>query len=180
MRIGITGNMRRGKTTVAKYLISNYDFVRVGFADRLKEIVRDLRPDLYVPHDSNMLAKPRKELQDFGQYTKQALGRDVWVNYALRHIAHYEDKAQMAGVPCNIVIDDLRFVFEADALRANGFVIISVSGTPRGEVSNETHVSEIEVKDIVADYYITNNGTLDELYKQVDAIANALKITSGI
>ena len=42
MVIGLTGLMNSGKSTVADYLVTHRDFVRLKFAQGLKEMVRAL------------------------------------------------------------------------------------------------------------------------------------------
>lgn len=165
MRIALCAKMRRGKTTVANYLVEKHGFVRIGFADKLKEMVADLRPDLFENNN-----KPRLELQNFGQMAKEVLGRDVWVNVALRRI-NFE-----ATGGARIVLDDLRFDFEAEALRKAGFVIVKIEGINRETGANhaqsmhEMHESELGVDSIKPDYTIYNSGNLDALYKVVERL----------
>jgi len=53
--------MQVGKTTSAEYLVRKYGFVKLAFADKLKEIARDLFPEQFESGE-----KPRKLLQDLG------------------------------------------------------------------------------------------------------------------
>ena len=42
MIIGLIGNQRTGKDTVADYLVSNYNFKKYSFADPIKEVSKKI------------------------------------------------------------------------------------------------------------------------------------------
>ena len=80
LRIAFSGKMQVGKTTSATYLVRKYGFVKLAFADKLKEIARDLFPEQFESGE-----KPRKLLQDLGIKMRE-IDADVWVKYVLRII----------------------------------------------------------------------------------------------
>ena len=68
MKLAITGGMASGKTSIAKYLVENYNFTKFSFADDLK---------LYAAEIFDMKIKDRKLLQEFGEgYDKEVIHRD--------------------------------------------------------------------------------------------------------
>lgn len=162
--------MRRGKTTVADYLVNKHNFIRISFAAKIKEIVAELRPDLVEGGK-----KPRIELQCIGEQFKTCLGNMVWVNYTLRQIRdierqylHLKDVEPRVELP-NFVIDDMRFEYEAEALTKLGWLILKVDGPNRtGETIGQDHISEKAIDEIAAHDVIENDGTLEELYQKVD------------
>ena len=72
--IGICGRKRHGKDTLGDYLVDNYGYTKIGFADALKEACRcifgfnddQLYGDLKEVDDEFWGASPRKVLQYIG------------------------------------------------------------------------------------------------------------------
>ena len=106
MKIAIIGKICSGKSTCAKYLKDKYDFKIHSFGAPVKK---------YAGEIFNEKLKNRKLIQEFAQKVKE-IDNDVWVNYLLNDI----------NIDDNIVIDDLRFPNEYDALKKNGFIIIKL------------------------------------------------------
>ena len=48
MIIGLSGYAQSGKDTVAKVLIEEYGFTRIAFADKIREFLYDLNPQVKV------------------------------------------------------------------------------------------------------------------------------------
>ena len=89
-KIAITGKMCSGKTTIATYLIAkNNQFVKISFADKVKEIATDL---------FNMKEKNRYLLQSIGTKMRE-IDEDVWASYTV-------NKACKQNF---VIIDDLRY-----------------------------------------------------------------------
>lgn len=172
LQIALTGNMRSGKDTVAQYLIEHYGFNRFAFGDGIVDTTKNLFPNKYTTGE-----KPRKLLQDFGQYCV-AIDKNVWVDYLFRAMF---DKG-IDPVVDNVVITDLRQPHEYEKLKETGFTIVRVEANPSlrkkriiesGEVfSEETfrHSTEQFVKDFKVDYVIDNNHTTEKLHKQIDSM----------
>lgn len=172
-KIAIVAKMQRGKTTVANYLVTKHGFVKISIADKIKLIVKELQPDLFGYDIENNELKPRIELQMFGQVTKEVLGREVWINYALRQI---ESAIGSHPKPKGIVVDDVRFIFEAKALRKAGFVIVKIKGKNQtGQRLGSDHISEKSIDKIKTDLTICNRGSLATLYSIIDDMVDNLK-----
>lgn len=118
----------------------------------------------------------QKHLKE-GEFT---VGRSVWVERFKMWYKEEKDKAikwfltaKTAGIvngnpEFNVVIADVRFPHEADAIREMGGEIWRVE---RPSLKQEdTHASEKEQESIVANYTIINDGTLEELYSKVKNI----------
>lgn len=115
----------------------------------------------------------RKHLKD----DEFPIGREVWVHKF--KLWYQEEKAlkvrealtlkqarlSSADPEFNVVIADMRFVHEAKAVREMGGVIWRVERPSL--VSVDEHASEMEQNSIVADVTITNDGSLEDLYKKV-------------
>jgi len=160
LRIAFSGKMQVGKTTSATYLVKKYGFIKLAFADKLKEIARDLFPEQFETGE-----KPRKLLQDLGIKMRE-IDEDVWVNYVLRKIKNLPKET-------NIAIDDLRFLNEYKALKNEGFFVVRIiRNVPPSPYSN--HQSELEVDKMPYDWIIYNTSTLENLYAELDKLVEML------
>lgn len=117
--VGIVGKKGSGKDTVAEYLWFEYLFTRLAFADKLKEVAKDL---------FNITAKDA-----YGRYVFQQLGSKmreikdtVWIDYVFNII----EQRCVQDVPknppfFNYVISDVRYFNEAERIwNENGVLII--------------------------------------------------------
>ena len=177
MRIALSGLKRAGKDTVGSYLIQNYSCKRFAFADEVKRLARELFPEEFVQND-----KPVDLLQWLGS-TMRKRNPDVWINKLSTMIQLTKDT-----VP-NLVVTDVRYPNEVQALKKLGFTIVKVQVPV--EVSVERckateinfteelllHESEqlAQSNEQYYDYIIDNTGTLEELYKKVDEVVEVLK-----
>jgi len=173
MLIAISGKQRAGKDTVANYLVDNYGFRRISFAQPIKTLAVSyfgLDPkDVYV----NKPDYVRKVLQDIGKIGRY-INEDFWVEQALRS---YNPKD-------NIVISDLRFQNEARYLKSLDGILVRIESDyhdrlTRGPLTNEEDISEIDLDDYQFDYYLYNNSSLGELYMQVDILMEELRDKYG-
>lgn len=160
MRVAFYGPMCSGKTYLANYLVQNYGFRRMGFADKLKEVAQDLF-DIDPKNKNNF---NRKLLQEFSDDIKKWGGEDIFVKHFLKNLPPLE---------YNITCDDLRYPFEAVALRAEGFKIVSVNSYenirqerilklyPDTSLEAQRHKSEQDYKQIEPDHVIWSNNPSD-------------------
>lgn len=125
--IAIVGKMYAGKTTLAAELVNQFNYTRVAMAGPLKQlaflaygenIVKDKDYDVVRRSDGKHTTKTGREiLQGIGQAIKD-VDRDIWLKMFIN------DTNQM-GIP-PYVVDDVRFDFEADYLRDQGWTIVKV------------------------------------------------------
>ena len=171
--IGITGKARSGKDAVAKFAWAQYGFTRIAFADPVKMAAQakfgltaeqawdDELKEVVIPH-WNMT--PRQMFQMEGtEAGRNVFGGDLWIKrFMLSYnlLKHTDD----------IIVPDVRFDNEAEALRSLGGIIIEVRRGQAGlSGSAGAHVSESGLS-LPADYVIENEGTLEELYEKFEAI----------
>jgi len=205
MIIGFVGFIGSGKDTAADYLVNFHEFRRDSFANTLKDAVaavfgwdrvllegrtkqaRDWREQvdpwwaerLNMPH-----LTPRWVLQYWGtEVCRQGFHDDIW-------IASVENK--MRKTTDNIVISDVRFPNEIQAIHNAGGIVIRVKrgeepewydaavSMNKGEVQNMNwalskekiknlgiHASETAWVGGNIDVVIENNGTIDDLYQAI-------------
>ena len=176
MRIALSGLKRAGKDTVGSYLIQNYECKRFAFADEVKRLARELFPEEFVQNDM-----PVDLLQWLGSTMRQR-NPDVWTNKLTSSITQ-------TPTGSNLVVTDVRYPNEVQALKKLGFTIVKVQVPV--EVSVERckateinfteelllHESEqlAQSNEQYYDYVIENTGTLEELYKKVDEVVEVLQ-----
>lgn len=120
--IALRGKLRVGKDTCYKELKEiDERYVRLSFADQLKEMASDLT-NINMFIDENKV-EHRKFLISLGQ-TMRVFDKDYWV----KPVMHKAEKLIEEGkIP---VITDVRFTNEADALRKAGFMVTNLFADP--------------------------------------------------
>jgi AAA domain len=180
MKIAVTGEIRSGKDTVCEYIANRFGhapYEKLYFAEGIEKIIRDYFPEAFEGN-----AKPRKHYQDIGQFMR-TINPDVWVNQVNNK---YEYLKRWRNIN-NFLCTDLRQQNEYDWLKKNGFTVIKVETEPeiriermkasgdKFELQDLLHPVEQQIKHLPADYVVTNNTTLDDLFTQVDFILEELK-----
>ena len=203
--IGLSGFAGAGKSTVAEYLVRQHGFVRLSFAAAVKDIAAAAfawdrqRLEGATPQDRAW----REQSDDFWsermgkpftpRYALQYIGTDLFRTHMLPSI--WADlvvaKIRQLGPEVNIVVDDVRFVNEREALRAEGALFLLLRreqfSSPLHAAMWDTarrgqfgvgidkpitiHPSEWDwLRDLTVanDAVIVNQGSYDELYAVVD------------
>lgn len=178
MIIGLSGYAGSGKDEVAKILVSDYGYRRVAFADKVRAVLYDLDPIVMIDAYNRPItvqdlvndegwddAKKNKEvralLQKVGLSIRNHIGENTWVQQAM--------KTMLDDPKLNLkyVITDVRFLNEADMIRANGGQIWRIKRPNVQAVNN--HISETELDGYKVDQIFSNNGSLDDLKALVNA-----------
>lgn len=169
--IALTGKKRSGKTLAASYLDTNYDFIKANFKDSLVEEVKRNFPELLVGLEhtygedlETLLAeKPplmRSLLQNYGTNVRRHDDPNYWVT-------KWVGKVEPLLPEYDVVVDDVRFLNEAKAVKSLGGKIIRIER--EGLTSNDTHISELEMDQITPDRTITvGDGEFEKLYQELD------------
>lgn len=173
MIIGVSGWARAGKDTVADYLVDNFGFVKMSFAEPMREALIRLNPTISVGGYHTELATAvrlmgwedlkgespdiRGLMQRLGtEVGREMFGENFWVDLALSRV-----KPGM-----NVVFADCRFVNEADAIRAAGGVVWRVERKGFGPAND--HISERALDSYKFDDGLSNYETVDVLNGLVD------------
>lgn len=179
--VGISGKARHGKDTAALQLMNRHGFARMAFADALKDGAKvmfslsdeQVNGALKETIDERYGKTPRQILQWLGtDYGRQMIHPDVWI-IALKAKIDAIKAKPLAIIPLGIVIPDVRFPNEADAVKAWGGFMWRVQ-RPGVEAVN-AHVSETALDEYAFDWYLRNLGTVDHLLELVDEAFEALR-----
>lgn len=135
MIIALTGRAGVGKTTVARILCAEHGFQRISFAAPLKAMLRALYVEMDLGFDdvdrriSGDLKEspdpwlggltPRHAMQTLGtEWGRRCMCEDFWIGV-------WERAVGTSGAE-RIVVDDCRFMNEAEAVRKLGGVVIGL------------------------------------------------------
>lgn len=171
--IGLIGKARVGKDTVAGHLYTRHDHCTVSFAAPMKRMLEVAFPgvnfrsgDRETPID--WLGKsPRQLLQTLGtEWGRDCIHPDLWLLLAERRI----QEAKATGW-YGAVITDVRFHNEADMILRNGGELWHILRDDATTVNE--HVSESCDWSGYTRRIIDNNGTLSELFEQIDRLGLA-------
>jgi hypothetical protein len=185
LNIAFIGNKGHGKTTAAKYLVNNYGYTRMSFADPVKDITVDMlnvmRDHLHMEHieiDRGILEawKQYEPVRKLLQLVGTELGRDffgeedIWVKQMERKL---EDVPEIVENK-RVVIDDLRFINEAEMLRERGFTLVLLD---RPDVPRivDMHASEQESKFLSPNWHVATY-SIQELYHALDRMMIPLNL----
>lgn len=157
--------MAAGKTTLANLIINGvegYDVAKLSMAGQVKAIAHDL---------FKMEDKDRPLLQQIGMKMRE-IRHDVWLDYVIAEAEEY-DNPQIIRI-----IDDVRFINEANKLKENGWKIVRISIDENTQLerlkttydnwelhwNNRNNPSEAEVDEIsedVIDWFVDANHVYD-------------------
>lgn len=162
--ISLYGYKGSGKSIAADYLTDHFGFVRIKFAGSLKGMLRTLglTDDEIEGTEKEMPCEllggktPRCAMQTLGtEWGRQLISKDLWVNAWKRNVQDWQE------TELDVVVDDMRFPNEVEAVKALGGVLVKLV---RKESTDDAHVSEASIDSFVSDYTIVNKGSLEDLY----------------
>lgn len=195
--IALTGLARSGKDSVAARLVQEHGYVRVAFADKLKEAAlkadpiigtrtveewdivygewegrshtEELRLSAAVAYHGWEVAKDTyPEVRRFLQDYGQTI-REIDPRFWIEAAWPAAGDALDDGRP--VVFTDVRYANEAEFLWRQGFTRVRVT---RPGLTPGQHLSEREMLNYPADRTIVNDGTLTDLQALVDRCARQL------
>lgn len=176
--VGLTGKKRSGKDTAAAALVEQRGFVRVGFADAVKDLA--LRIDPFIPDGrsayngwplkdivelhgwefAKTLPEVRRFLQELGTGVRGIVGVDAWTRAWGR-------KVRSMPYDTQVVVPDVRFINEVAMVRGWAVPTLLIRVERPGLDDTDRHVSETEMDRIVPDRTIVNDGTAADLRAKV-------------
>jgi dephospho-CoA kinase len=169
--IGILGRKRVGKDTSADYLVNNYNCTKIAIATPIKDATKILfnliDEDVYENKDivnEKWSVPPRKLIKWLGTDIFRKAINDIlpdskdnhWINLAM-------DKYN--EINGNVVISDVRFQNCIDVIHNNGGIIIKIINDSVAKDADEDHIDGL-----CGDYYIMNDGSIEDLYKKLDDV----------
>jgi len=175
MIIGLSGYARCGKDTVAQYLVDNYGFKRVAFADGIRNALLAINP--FIPNHTSLnevvaaegweVAKlnpyVRMMLQNLGVHARENWSQGFWIDQAFK---------QYTGG--RVVITDVRFPNEYDAIVDKEGQIIRVIREGVAPINN--HISEIALDNHVFKHTIHNDSDLFDLHLSIENLMRELGV----
>jgi hypothetical protein len=176
--VGFAGFAHSGKDTAADHLVSDFGYVKVSWADKLREAAAALNPIVGWEPDNTPVryvdllqaegylgAKLHPEHGDEFRGTlirmgtemgRNVFGENFWVDLLMASL----DPAQ------HYVIPDTRFPNEAQAIKSAGGVVIRIERPGVNAVVD--HPSETALADWPYDGIMQNGGSIADLYAELD------------
>lgn len=174
MLVGLTGYARSGKDAAAAGLTA-IGWKRVSFAEPIRQMLLILNPMLpssltlqtVVREQGWDGAKRSPEVRRLLQVMGAEIGRemideDLWTNLAKKAWDDYHKFGY------DVVVTDVRFKNESDAIKFNGGKIIRIHRD--GVIPAQNHVSDTSVDLITPDFEIVNNGTVEDLQNTLKTV----------
>jgi hypothetical protein len=180
-----------GKTTIANALVQHRGHQRLAFADAVKQDCADMldyvvKQHTLRGHSPNPSSLNKATIEQFKKTTfgplLQWYGTDFWREFMGEPdhwINRWKQTFSMTSGP--VVVDDCRFVNEADALREQGFWIVRLirnieDASGNADKRSTTHASETEQFNITAHFVIdltgqSENDAVDGILRLCDALS---------
>jgi dephospho-CoA kinase len=173
--LGLAGEIASGKGTVAKYICEKHD----GSSHRFSTMLRDVAKRMYLEEN-------RENIQKISTIFRHNFSDDLMSKVIFHDVKNDEHNY--------ITVDGVRRTPDIDYLKKlSGFKLIYIEAdmekryerlTKRGENTDDGNKSfeefkedhkretELRIRDLknIADFVVDNNGSFDELYKQIDKI----------
>jgi len=179
MLIGLTGPAFAGKDSVAKHLMQYWGFRVESLADPIREGLKamfGLNDRHFQPHNKETIIgwigkSPRQLMQSLGtEWGRDLIGRDIWVRRLEIRTGNLLRLQKM-----QVVISDIRMVNEAAMIHHLGGQLWRIVRPGQRTTPHADHTTEQGQHRLVPDLTIVNDGTLADLYQQVDeALANLI------
>ena len=140
---------------------------------------------------TNYLFEPTIKSKRTNRWLLQQLGteairnnihKETWVNALFseykpkdglpKHINFEGKLIEKELIYPNWIISDLRFLNEAKSVKDRNGIIIKI--VRQSQQKEDSHQSELELNNIIQDYTIENNGTIEDLYDKVKHLLDFL------
>jgi len=178
--IGLSGLAGSGKDTVADQLVNHHSFVKLAFAQPLKDAMTTLFGIAQQAMDDRQQKEavidwigksPRQLLQTLGtEWGRRHVADDIWTRIMQRRIEQIECNSRQTGIN-GIVISDVRFENEAAWVRKRGWLVHIIRPATAGNgMTASSHASERGIEIKRHEDVILNDQGLSELRKQVDVV----------
>jgi len=179
--LGLAGEMGSGKGTVAEYLGEKYG----GKTHRFSTMLRDILDRLYLPQSRENMQKISTNLRLI--FEEDLLARvmsddvkkdsnDLVVIDGVRRVADIKYLREIPHFKLIYVEADIEKRYER--IHGRGENADDLNKTFEQFKKDQEDESESQIKELkgVTDFLINNNGSFDDLYKQIDEIVKSLGI----
>ena len=184
--IGIMGKKGSGKDTVSDYLVANYQFHKLAFADPIKQVAQimfdfneqQLNGEFKETIDKRWGISPREVFQklgtEFGQFDLPkyfpTLGEKVNRNFWVERL-----KIEYYKLPknSNVIVSDVRFNHEIEEIKKMGGKIIYIERNDRIWENQDSHLSEKEMEKLdrnLFDIRVDNNDCKQKLFDNINKL----------
>ena len=169
LRLALGHQSRSGKDTFADYISATCgQTIVLSFAKKLYNITE------HIQHTTGRkVEKDPKLLQLMGATLRKYYDDKLFVKLLMDDI----DKLILNNPDVNIVVADMRFRVEMEALKERGFSTIKINRSNRPIDRDPNDISEVDLLSHPFDISIDNNGTLNEFYNTID---NLVRIECGL
>lgn len=177
MIIGISGFAGSGKDTAADILVER-EYTKIAFADALRDYLYDYNPVLTMWDSRNHHSRTASLQWIIDMYGWQGYKNTDWSSVVRRAIQEASGRNsdepndrwitalfKRAESIDKLVISDVRYTDEADAIKARGGMVIRIERNGVSAVNN--HISEHALKGYEFDVVVYNDGTLEEFEEEV-------------
>lgn len=185
--ISFSGALRSGKDAAADHLVVKHGFAKLGMSDVLNGAMLLIDPIVYSNRYGDSIRyssivnqigyteakkhpEVRRLLQVLGtEVGRNMLGENIWVDAMRRKISALLDEGE------DVVLTGVRFPNELEMICDLYGVPVWIERPVEGDKPEYTkHASENSLSAGDFDHEITNGGTLEELYKSVDELLEAV------
>ena len=195
--IGLTGYKGSGKDTIADYLVGEHGFIKIAFADFIRNALKELfdwdddnfsQEKKEIP-DSYWGVTPRKMCQEIGteflrihckdfisQDFKLPNNEDYKATFHIKRINKEVMKLLSINSNVKIVFSDIRFQDELDYIKKIGGKVLKVVRNDSNINEYSNHISEKNIDGLTnIDYEVLNNESKLLLIKKINLIVECIE-----
>lgn len=195
--IGLCGYKGSGKDTIADMLVNTDNYIKVAFADFIRNALKELfswNDETFNQENKEKIdpywgVTPRKMCQEIGTEFLRVHCKDMLSSefnlpngqiynstFHIKRINQDIIKLLEVNPNVNIVFSDIRFQDELDYIKKLGGYVIKVSRPDKDSDEFSNHISEKNIDTLnEIDYTIENNHTIQHLYKKMNIIGGHIE-----
>ena len=168
--IGLAGRARSGKSSIAQYLVNDYGYQHLAFADPIRDILEyvfnvprkyiDTHKEEVIPH----LGVTARHLMQHTGDSYRAIRETWWIEVLEDRLK--EIKRGLGNDIC-VVVSDVRYNNEAFWCRQRG-QLWHITRTDQDPTQTRAHSSEAGIVPLGGEALIQNTGTLADLFDHVN------------
>lgn len=182
MIIGLCGRKGCGKSSVAK-AGESYGYSTMSFADPLRDMLKALGVPKEMLSDPKLKESgtnwvfgyktPRQLLQSLGTaWGRECVSQTIWIDHLIERL-----RVDIGDPQPNVIIDDVRFNNEAEAIQEEGGVIVEVVRDESFYADRDPHPSEQGIAEHLIDLQFKNISCYEsDLILAVEALINKLEV----